>query len=624
MGAHAEREVRAYVAEKGWRVLREAKRELWLEMCPFCRTTWSGPKESKFSISLDSGACKCFRASCDGNAGQNLWTLKKVEGDMLPVVNRASHEEEQEQEKLARQFRAARKQIGEPRMKALEKAFTDGPGLLQRFEDTRGLNEATVRRFRLGFEMKGRTPWLVMPYLHDGKPVLLKKRNLKAKPDEKLPKGEHKWEREPAGAPSLLFNADALKTAQGSTVYVAEAELDAMAAEQLGFEPCVASSTGAGAFDKLWRRDLERFDRIVFLYDPDDAGDEGAINAAQVLGSYRCWRAAMETDVSKYLIKHGPNARSELAKAIREATRMGGSGIIHIADALDMLYAHKAASDAGVSFGLPGMDDVFGGLRNELVIVSGDTGVGKTTFLTALQREQVRAGHPALYIGPEMEVVDIARKHLVMHTGVPMLKIDTALKASARQQMERLPLWIGDMTGYTPLSKVRNTIEAFIRRHGGRSIWLDHLDFFLDPSAADERREIDKALFEIATWCKMYGVSIILVVHPNKLRTDRMTGSTKKITMNDLRGSSKIKQLGFTIMLLHRGGKRARNTVEVEDAKVRWDGVRIPGPVKLEFCPSSMRYTAVAAKAAKAKTKADGKAAAAGDDIDDIFKEDDE
>jgi hypothetical protein len=133
-------------------------------------------------------------------------------------------------------------------------------------------------------------------------------------------------------------------------------------------------------------------------------------------------------------------------------------------------------------------------------------------------------------------------------------------------------------------------VEAFVRRHAGKVILVDHIDFILDQEAPDERREINRTMLEISEWPKKYGITLILVVHPTKLRADHHSGVTKRVSMNDIQGSSKIKQLAMMVLILHR--ERAENVVEVEDAGVRWDGLRMPGPIKLQYDPETMCYKA--------------------------------
>ena len=577
-----ETQVRDYIASKGWHVLFEAKREIWLKMCPFCGAVSKDENHKHFSINLDSGTASCFHAGCEADAkkgnGFNLWSMKKRLGDIKDIGGVSSAQERIDREKRGRLIREAKGKLGLPRINAASDRLLNKLAASDK-KHYRGLSPKTLARFKVGMEVNNGKPWLMIPYLDNGEPALIKKRSMK---------GEKAFRREPSGAPSLLFNSDGLANATGSHVVLCEAEIDAMSIEELGFGPAVASSAGAGTFEDLWREELERFDQIFIPYDNDEAGDAGAALVAESLGPYRCFRVRLpEHDVNECLTKLGDNAREAVAKAFKEAQPMGGSGMCHIVDAVDELLDDPVSEDAGVSTGWEDVDQMIGGVRPELVVISGDTGTGKTTVTNNLLSNLAKAGHACLNFSPEMTPKSIAKKQLSMFAGKSFYLMTREERLEARNGMLSLPLYICKSEGAIPLATVRNTIEAFIRRHKGRVVLIDHLDFILDQYVQDERREINRVMIEISGWPAKYGVTIILVAHPTKARQDQTTGKARRLVMNDIQGSSKIKQLAATILLLHRHGDW---TVELQDEKVRWDGLRVKGGVKKDYSDKTMTF----------------------------------
>ena len=604
-----EHDVKEYVSDKGWRVLFEdtKREELWLKDCPFCGATSRDKSDLHFSISLKSGVHKCFRGGCEANAGGNLYTLKKAMGDIIAVAHVVS--EEKERRKYTDALRAARGKFSQMQVESMHRklmADTEMLGALEHgpldgFPFGRGITREMVERFKLGMTTRGGSSarWLAVPFFYEGDPVLIKYRTLE---------GEKDFQREAGGA-SVLWNVDALRASTGSTCYVAEAEIDAITLEHLGFSPAVAIPAGAATFNPIWREYFEPFNRVVLFYDSDEAGDEGAAKFAEEVGAYRCVRARLDRkDANEVLQKNRDGAREEIANAIRSAAVMGGSGMLHVSEASKRLFADKKMATPGMPTGWDDFDAMIGGIRPEFWVVSGDTGIGKTTWLFRLLFELARGQKaPCLMIAPEMRLEELGAKAVVAEIGKPLLDFDESDKERALKGLADLPLYLGEYEGSIPLKTAMLTIEAFVRRHKGKVVVIDHLDFLMDISARDERQEINRVMQEIHSWPKRFGVTLILVAHPTKLRTDGRTGKTQRLTMNDILGSAKVKQLAMIIALLHRTGQD-RKFLEVEVPKIRWDGVKMPGPVFFRFDTRSMKYEVVTEAEMKASRKRKKKA----------------
>jgi len=607
----AEHDVRALVTEKGWEVLFEAARELWLKVCPLCGGESRDVSDKACSFNLDSGAFRCFRGGCAGGGGKgqglNIWTLRKAIGDVLDIGSYTPGKVEKAKaaEYVQRLATAKAKLANADGPEAWHRLLLETPAALEWLATCggplkgRGLTRETVERFHLGLHKDGPEPkdrrWLTIPYYHDGEPALVKERAI-----GNVAKDDSRFRRSPAGAPSLMWNADAI-AAGGSHVYLCEAEIDAISLEQLGFSPAVAASAGAGAFPDEWREQLEAVENIVIVYDNDamdetrtdgkNPGEDGARKVAEELGPWRCYRVQLpRKDVNDCLVHYGPTAADEIRKAMAAAKRMGGTGIVHVSEAFDELLADPLASDSGWQTEWDGLNAAIGGIRNELIVVTGDTEAGKTTFCNALLLCLAKAGAPGLMISPEMTRKQIARKQGSMVAGKSFFLMDESERRAARDELAELPVHVGHFEGMVGLKVVEKTIEAFVRRHRGRVVFVDHLDFIMDWQARDERHEINRVVLEVQGWPAKYGVALVLVAHPTKNRVNQVTGKSRRITRDDIRGSAAIKQMAMTILSLDRvGGSR----LKVYDEKVRWDGIRVPGAVLLEYDTRTMRYVEV-------------------------------
>lgn len=135
----------------------------------------------------------------------------------------------------------------------------------------RGLSDATIDRFRLGF-VDG---WYTIPIFVDG--VF---RNFQCRRD-KPEKTIRPWYR---GVGPLIFNSDVLKYV--TSVYITEGPVDAIKLNQEGFT-AVSHTGGAGGWNQEWFSKFIRVKEIIYIADNDEAGIAGAKKVAKSLGENR-------------------------------------------------------------------------------------------------------------------------------------------------------------------------------------------------------------------------------------------------------------------------------------------------------------------------------------------------
>jgi replicative DNA helicase len=198
--------------------------------------------------------------------------------------------------------------------------------------------------------------------------------------------------------------------------------------------------------------------------------------------------------------------------------------------------------------GWKAFDGLLGGFRsNELSILTGETGSGKTTWAANLGYRFSKAGHPVLIASFEMKPMAIIRKMIQMDNGYPFHDLKKQELESSLKAISSLPLHFIDVYGEIGISELRNSIYYAKRRHGIKLIILDHLHFFLKYSGDHERLAIDQALRDIKAWAMQLDIHIVLIVHPTKLTYDN-----KVVHLNDLKGSSSLKQIPDNVLSIWR------------------------------------------------------------------------
>lgn len=254
------------------------------------------------------------------------------------------------------------------------------------------------------------------------------------------------------------------------------------------------------------------------------------------------------------------------------------------------LHSGRAINKA-ISSGWKSLDDLLGGFRsNELSILTGETGSGKTTWAANLGYRLSKAGHPVFIASFEMKPKAIIRKMIQMESGYSFYDLKKQELELNLKAISSLPLHFIDVYGEIGISELRNSIYYAKRRHGIKLVILDHLHFFLKCSADHERQAIDSALRDIKSWAMDLNLHIILIVHPTKIETEN-----RPIRLNDLKGSSGLKQIPDNVFSIWRPRdpddlKNPQGEVILYILKVR-DDSGDEGKVILTFDKRSQSYS---------------------------------
>jgi len=258
-------------------------------------------------------------------------------------------------------------------------------------------------------------------------------------------------------------------------------------------------------------------------------------------------------------------------------------------DEIRDLHSGRSINKA-IPSGWKAFDDFLGGFRpNELSILTGETGSGKTTWAANLGYRFSKAGHPVLIASFEMKPMTIIRKMIQIESCYPFHDLKKQELELSLKTISSLPLHFIDVYGEIGISELRNSIYYAKRRHGIKLVILDHLHFFLKYSGDHERLAIDQALRDIKAWAMQLDIHIVLIVHPTKLTYDN-----KVVHLNDLKGSSGLKQIPDNVFSIWRPRdpddlKKPQGEVILYLLKIR-DDSGDEGKVILTFDKRSQSY----------------------------------
>lgn len=352
------------------------------------------------------------------------------------------------------------------------------------------------------------------------------------------------------GRPLPLFNAERLSSDTDSVVIIAEGELDVMALHQYGFHSSVVSSSaGASTFKEEWLDVLEPYKSFNLVYDDDEAGSKGAASLGKKLGQDRTSKVKLPNgyDAADCLSNGTPS--EVIRRCIEQAEPMFDVSLKRAGaygDDLELLISQPDILK-GRQTSSAHLNKCIGGVRPGLMIVSGDTGHGKTTWATWLCKDEADRGVPVLLTSFEQRPIGTVQKLLRMELGDDFTKVTKEERFEALGELSEKPIHILDHYGHLPIDQLMRTIQYSARRLGVKTVLVDHLGFLIDPDpSVDERRSIEAVIRALAITGYNAGVCIILICHPKNVKPG------ERVKMGDLKGASAIKQDASEVIIIER------------------------------------------------------------------------
>jgi len=518
-----------YIRQKGLEH-RLQSGQVVLKSCPFC-----GDTKSHFYMDQEEGAFFCHKCQERGN----LVTLQKHLGDYRGPDHGGGSRSRPKQAGEVRQAFSETKNFKTPDEK---EATTCHERLLNDQEATsyitatRGISIEAINHFKIGLKIgKDGGRWLSIPHCAGGKLVNVKYRSL---PPAK------KTFRRIEGCKSILFNMDALEGQE--EVYLCEGELDAVTLWDQGIKNVVATTTGAGGLDPEWIDQLSKVMKIYVCYDPDEAGQKGAREAARRLGYDRCFNVLLPEgqDVND-LFKDG-TGHGEFNQAVHEARKFDVAGVMSFQQGLEVFSRERGKIETtGLRTGFPNLDRIMkGGLNpGELIVLGAPPKIGKSTFALQIITHNALQGNPALFFCLEMRPMKIIQKIMQCHNQSE--EIGIAEIERARIDFKGQPLYLGFCHQKPTLDGIMDTLKAAIRRYGLKLVCFDHLHF-LCRSLSNQTQEVSLAVQAFKFMAEELETPIILIAQPRKIQEGKIMGAM------DLKDSISVYSDCDHLILLHR------------------------------------------------------------------------
>ena len=360
-----------------------------------------------------------------------------------------------------------------------------------------------------------------------------------------------------------LFGQQLFEPGSSKSITITEGELDAMAAYQMhGSRYPVVSVTSAGSAPKDVIRNykyLNSFETIVVCFDADEGrmnaagevrypGQEAALKVAQIFepGKVRIVTLKEHKDASDYLVE---GQAKEFIKEWWDGPRYTPAGLVKAKDLWDSIKDPKVNDSIDYPF-KSWNEKTYGMRKSEMVTLTADTGVGKTTIFKEIEHHILRTTPDEVGIGLlhlEEPNEDTALGLLSITANKPLHLPDVREKVSTEElkgyfdetlDNDRIVMW--DHFGSNTIDEVIANVR-FMAAMGCEYIFLDHLSILVSDQSGDERKQLDEAATKLKTLCMEKNLGLFQVIHQNRA--------------GEIRGTAGVEQLSNIVIKVSRDKK---------------------------------------------------------------------
>lgn len=404
----------------------------------------------------------------------------------------------------------------------------DSPGGV--YLNSRGIHFSTSQHFGLGYCSKRNA--ISIPIYKDGKLINIRYRSLDQDSAQRYTqeKGCEVW----------MYNDQGLREDKAKKgILVVEGEFDLMSAWQAGFKNVISPASGKDSYGP-WIELIDSIPKVYIAYDNDAPGKAASLKLAERIGidkSFEVEYPEGTKDANDYFLGGGD------ADSFRELIKKAKPYYKHKFSNLgDVIEGFLSKGEARVE-----LDSIpYVKFKPDwLAVFSGDSGVGKTSYLMNVANELVEKGFPTLVLPFERGITEVGPRFIQ----VRYKKEEDDLGVMEKEDWDKIRSDAVDLPLYFAMpdeQDFEDTLARAKRLFDIKFIVLDHLDYFIHGSDQTARQaDWIRKLKDIAQRLQV----VMLVVHhigkPEKGKIKR------RPTKEDMKGSSAIYQVAEAVVLLH-------------------------------------------------------------------------
>jgi len=213
---------------------------------------------------------------------------------------------------------------------------------------------------------------------------------------------------------------------------------------------------------------------------------------------------------------------------------------------------------------------LYGWREGELTVVTAHSGAGKTTGMTKIAEDALNAGQKLGLIYLEEKNKQTLQRFVSSQLKVSYKKFKrNPLSVATHDQIKKVYDYLVDNKqivmldhfGSLPIKELMSKVKHMYFVEGCKYILLDHLSMVISGSdVADERKEIDIVMTELAAFCAANNVAVMLVVHLNRQGSGNIQPPKGKenepfwvrVSKETMRGSGGLEQIAWNVIALEQ------------------------------------------------------------------------
>jgi len=426
-----------------------------------------------------------------------------------------------------------------------ESALRENPTALDYLHTKRGLTDETIQHFHLGYSAQYDA--IAIPVFKSGELVNIKYRFLN--PTEAKYIGEK-------DAESWLYNDTGIKLgAKKGRILIVEGEFDLMCAWQSGVQNVISPASGKNSYG-AWIELLDKIPKVYVAYDNDRGGRETALEMAERIGTDKCFDVKYPEgikDANEYTLSHTSDEFRALINQARPYYTRQFKGITDIIDSL----RNRTEDALKIPF-IPKVEIE----KDWLIVVSGKSNVGKTSYALNITDFLAENGIPTLFMPFERGIESVGKRLLQ----VMFDKTIAEFRELSDSEWDRMLDKSINSPVYFALPKKTDIVETIVKANrlfGTKVVIVDHLDYIVRDSTGSKESAIGQTLQELKRVAEENGIIMIIITHIRKIDN---AGSllAKKPGIEDLKGSASLYQDPECVIMLDGDGK---TTMKVDVVK---------------------------------------------------------
>jgi len=368
----------------------------------------------------------------------------------------------------------------------------------------------------------------------------------------------------------------------GRFLCITEGEVDCLSVSKVFNNkfPVVSVPSGAASAKKYIKKSLEwisKFENIVLMFDNDDAGNQAAIECANILPVRKTKIAKLPfKDASECLQK---NKSSAITDSFWEAKPFTPQGIIEGKDTKELLLSDDYVENFPYLWN--GLNSKLHGIRKgELVLLTAGSGTGKSQVCREIAYDLIKQEKKVGYIALEESVKKSIRGLVSIGLNKPIHLPDIRKQVSDEEILKE---WEGlkdnvsfyDHFGSSDTEDLLSRVRFMVTALDCDVIFLDHISIVISGLAdGDERRLIDNTMTSLRKLVEEVKCALFVVSHLKRPEGKNGHEEGVQTSLSHLRGSHSLAQLSDAVIGFERDqqDEQSNNIMTCRVLKNRFSG----------------------------------------------------